>query len=318
MASVIRDFGEWSLVSQDGKKAYQNKLNGEICDDPPDPVLEALVAENTHKHMLQYEATSHQFAPLPMSAELNSRLRNIIKKEMLLDSFGDSAMVLRNLLSPAECESIICQAEAFGLTACGYSAKMRVTDRVAVMGEHLAVMLFDRARPFLSDIEVQQTKDGVAPFGVPPDMQIGTWSPIGLNPCFRVCRYEPGGFFQPHFDGGFEYGNQHRSIKTFMLYLNDGFAGGPTSFYDESQPCYADPDPSKALCDFQPKLGSCVAFNHCICHDGGILQSGRKYILRTEVMYQWVSKQPAETERHNQSELEPSQADLSDSESSEW
>ena len=38
---------------------------------------------------------------------------------------------------------------------------------------------------------------------------------------FRICRYYPGGHFNPHYDGFFELSPNDRSMKTIMVYLND-------------------------------------------------------------------------------------------------
>jgi len=72
-----------------------------------------------------------------------------------------------------------------------------------------------------------------------------------------------------------------------MLYLNDEFDGAPTTFYSDEQAHYKEPDPAKKVYDLHPERGACVIFNHWITHDGGMLRSGQKYILRTEVMYRW-------------------------------
>merc|ERR1712137_1440938 len=92
-------------------------------------------------------------------------------------------------------------------------------------------------------------------------------------------------------------GDDHRghvSLKTFMLYLNDGFEGAPTTFYSDRQAHYKEPDPANKVYDLQPERGACVIFNQCITHDGGMLRSGHKYILRSEVMYQWRGRQAPE------------------------
>merc|ERR1719161_3537991 len=73
-----------------------------------------------------------------------------------------------------------------------------------------------------------------------------------------------------------------------MLYLNDDFQGFPTTFYKGSQKHYTLPDPAKVLHELIPERGSCLVFNHNLTHDGGKLNSGTKYLLRTEVMYQRV------------------------------
>lgn len=217
-------------------------------------------------------------------APLYPPLRIVLRERILGSDCDDAAFVLRNLLSPAECEEIIAQAESFGLRDTLYNPRIRKNDRVSVMGEHVADALFERARPFLADVLVR-TGPMPTPRGVPPDASKGRWTPHGLNPCFRVCKYAPGGFFLPHHDGGFTSASGQRSLKTFMIYLNDGFEGGETTFFKESQSHYRGPDVEKILLAFKPECGSCLVFNHCITHDGGILKSGEKYILRTEVMY---------------------------------
>lgn len=48
----------------------------------------------------------------------------------------------------------------------------------------------------------------------------GVWSPYGLNPCWRVLKYEGGGHFSPHFDAEYQAGPRRKSLRTFMIYLN--------------------------------------------------------------------------------------------------
>merc|ERR1712216_784729 len=163
------------------------------------------------------------------------------------------------LLTSEESRNIIDQAEKFGLRTCGYNPRIRVTERVSVMGEDLASLLFERARPYLSDIEVWRCGGVKRPLGIRDDARTGVWSPVGLNPCFRVCKYEPGGFFLPHKDGGFEYSDEHLSLRTFMVYLNEDFVGAPTNFYSQNQKHYAEPDPSKVIYELRPETGSCVS-----------------------------------------------------------
>eukprot|EP00927_Polykrikos_kofoidii_P072327 TRINITY_DN68462_c0_g1_i1.p1 TRINITY_DN68462_c0_g1~~TRINITY_DN68462_c0_g1_i1.p1 ORF type:complete len:403 (-),score=50.29 TRINITY_DN68462_c0_g1_i1:247-1455(-) len=200
-----------------------------------------------------------------------------------VELFGDHAFVLRNFLSVAECDDVIRQAESFGMCAPSEPYRMRLCERVKVMGEDLAGVLFKRAVPYLNDIQV---RDSERPRGVPTDAMRGAWKPSTINPCFRVCRYDVGGFFLPHHDGDFVTNSRNRSLKTFMVYLNDDFDGGPTNFYDESQPHYAKADPEKVILSYKPERGSCLVFNHNITHDGGELRIGQKYIIRTEVLYE--------------------------------
>eukprot|EP00928_Gymnodinium_smaydae_P003907 TRINITY_DN11380_c0_g2_i1.p1 TRINITY_DN11380_c0_g2~~TRINITY_DN11380_c0_g2_i1.p1 ORF type:complete len:324 (+),score=38.82 TRINITY_DN11380_c0_g2_i1:125-973(+) len=231
-----------------------------------------------------YEVTPWRFAPLRATGDGKGSFEQPVPQQVDLWCPGsDSAFLIKNLLSPEECDEIIAQAESFGMQSCGYSERIRITDRVSVRGGRLGRVLFERARPFLKDVFIPAFRKG--PEGCPEDMLRGLWQPSELNPCFRVCRYSPGGFFAPHYDGGFDTCDRHRSIKTFMIYLNDDFEGGPTSFYNENQRRYSRGLSENQIYELRPEKGSCLVFNHCITHDGGELLQGKKYILRTEVMY---------------------------------
>jgi len=57
-----------------------------------------------------------------------------------------------------------------------------------------------------------------------------------------------------------------------MIYLNDNFVGGETTFRNLK---------------IHPKKGSCLVFFHDLEHEGTKLISGEKYILRTDIMYRF-------------------------------
>jgi len=213
---------------------------------------------------------------------------------------GGAAFVLQNFLTPNECQDFIHQAEMLGLSHCGYSKRIRQTRRVAAASNEVARVLFDRLKPFLSEEEGRQN-DNTSPSsnidlsrklstawypeGVSKSMRPYDWHPMGLNPTFRICRYDKGGFFFPHHDGGFFVNEFHQSIKTFMVYLNDDFEGGETRFYNELQRHYQKPDPDHAIYSYRPRAGDALIFNSHITHDGGRLLNGQKYIMRSEIMY---------------------------------
>jgi len=224
------------------------------------------------------QSTHHRFSLLEAGFEENAR------QVERVEIFGDHAFVLRNFMSAAECDGVIRQAEALGMCdPPSETYRFRLCERVKIMGEDIADVLFKRALPYLNDIQVRESE---RPRGVPAAAMQGDWKPSTINPCFRVCRYDVGGFFSPHHDGDFVRNSTNRSLKTFMVYLNDDFEGGPTNFYDESQPHYAKAEPEKVIFSYRPERGSCLVFNHDITHDGGELRIGRKYIFRTEVLYE--------------------------------
>lgn len=103
---------------------------------------------------------------------------------------------------------------------------------------------------------------------IPP--KLGNSFAIGLNEMFRFYKYEPGQEFKKHRDQSFIRNETEASYYTLMIYLNDDFVGGETSFSDAT---------------IHPKIGSCLLFFHDLEHEGTILTEGTKYVLRTDVMY---------------------------------
>ena len=63
---------------------------------------------------------------------------------------------------------------------------------------------------------------------------------------------------------------------TFMVYLNEGCEGGGTHFYD--------PGGTLKLA-VRPERGKALVFLHLRLHEGAPVTGGRKYALRTDVMY---------------------------------
>ena len=87
------------------------------------------------------------------------------------------------------------------------------------------------------------------------------------------CEYQPGHRFAPHSDGAFIRGDGERSWYTYMVYLNDGFAGGETLFFVEPEVI------------IRPRAGAALIFQHPIIHEGSEVTSGVKYVVRTDLMY---------------------------------
>jgi hypothetical protein len=109
------------------------------------------------------------------------------------------------------------------------------------------------------------------------------WQPVGLNERLRLYRYDVGQQFDWHLDGYYERPTGERSFFTFMVYLNDDFEGGATSSWDERQ---------GTSFRVTPKKGMALLFHHPIRHRGDAVVAGRKYVLRTDVMYgRWLRLQ---------------------------
>ena len=63
-------------------------------------------------------------------------------------------------------------------------------------------------------------------------------------------------------------------VLTLILYLNDDYSGGDTVFEDE-----------RLSFTNRPQQGAGLVFQHKLRHAGLPIESGRKVILRTDVMY---------------------------------
>ena len=167
---------------------------------------------------------------------------------------------LDGLLNLDECEDWIARAESEGFslapitTAWGFLERPEFRNNRRAMWDapDLAHELWERARANL-----------------PAEFE--GWRACGLNERLRVYRYDPGQYFRWHFDGAYVRNRVERSMLTFMVYLNADFLGGRTEF---------DPEPR-----VEPRPGRALVFEHPIRHQGAEVLEGRKYVLRTDVMF---------------------------------
>ncbi len=96
-------------------------------------------------------------------------------------------------------------------------------------------------------------------------------SAIGLSPYFRFYKYLSGQRFNMHKDGRQNIdGNE--TLFTFLIYLNEGFLGGETLF-------------RQGNLKISPKKGSAILFEHILWHQGIKVESGVKYVLRSDIVY---------------------------------
>ena len=105
----------------------------------------------------------------------------------------------------------------------------------------------------------------------------------GLNPRFRFYRYDPGQRFKRHKDGVVELpSGEQRSKFSFLLYLNEGYEGGRTTFSD-----YTFTNGERRVDEIvvTPEAGAGLFFAHARWHEGAPVTAGRKYLLRSDVMY---------------------------------
>lgn len=173
--------------------------------------------------------------------------------------YSDDVFTVSEFLTPAECEDHIRLTESIGyglapinsIFGPAFRPEIRNNERVMLDDPERAAALWARAKVW-------------AP------QRLGQWHTVGLNERFRFYRYDPGQQFNWHQDGAYERANGERSWVTFMVYLNDGFEGGTTTF---------------AFCEVVPKQGTALFFSHELPHCGEPVTAGRKYVLRSDIMY---------------------------------
>ncbi|GAA5824854.1 hypothetical protein JCM5353_006925 [Sporobolomyces roseus] len=201
----------------------------------------------------------------------------------------DGAMMLTDVLSPIECREILGSAESVG-----FHPDQPVADRSASVLAHNLYWLADET--FLERF--------VKRFLHLVPQEIHGGKVRGINPRFRVYRYVPGAIYRPHIDGAWPrsgidpttgeylYDSSPKdapewSRLTLLIYLNDGFEGGCTTFFV--------PSPVVGTMDafpVKPIAGCALAFPHgssigSLLHEGSpVGMGGAKYVIRTEILYE--------------------------------
>ena len=181
---------------------------------------------------------------------------------------NDYVFVVTNFLSKQECEKLIQISEDVG-----YEPALVSSEK----GQVLATSLRNNERVMFKDEELSRWLWEKAVDFVPVEYE--GRAAVGVNELLRFYRYDPGQRFDWHQDFAFERDNGERSYLTFMIYLNDTFIGGETAFEDS----YSE----ESFEEFQvkPKQGMALFFEHATHHKGEEVWQGRKYVIRTDVMY---------------------------------
>jgi len=173
---------------------------------------------------------------------------------------------IKGFLSSDECRELIDMSELVGYeealiqTRAGQEMNKDVRDnyRVIIDDVDMASDLWGRMKDICPSEYIDP--DGIK------------WESIGLNERFRFYRYEYGQQFKRHVDGAFKRSDGEISFVTVLLYLNDDFNGGETQFFH----------PHDVII---PEQGTLFLFRHRQLHQGNQVTTGRKYVLRTDIMY---------------------------------
>jgi hypothetical protein len=200
--------------------------------------------------------------------------------------------LLKDFLSPMECMEIIDAAETIGFTP---DAPTRDDRQDASILAHNFYWVVDTGFH-------DKLWSRVASF-VPAS--VGGKKVRGLNRRFRVYRYVPGAEYRMHIDGAWPPSSilhpesptpkyiydsspadkKQSSLFTFLIYLNDEFSAGETTFFLPSER-----EGVMNAYPVKPVMGSVAMFPHgeaqgSLLHEGTGVRDGAKYVIRTDVIY---------------------------------
>src|SRR5262249_9725537 len=174
---------------------------------------------------------------------------------------GESVFVIHDLLSPPECAELIARSQALGY-------------EVAAVGGELVPQLRNNGRAFLEDAALAAELWRRATLFVPA--RLGATQACGLHERFRFYRYETAEQFGLHMDGSVRRGETEESQLTFMVYLSGVEEGGETNIYRAG---------GRLQFAVLPSPGKALGFDHRRLQEGAPVRRGRKYVLRTDVLY---------------------------------
>ncbi|KPI44320.1 uncharacterized protein AB675_8814 [Cyphellophora attinorum] len=197
--------------------------------------------------------------------------------------------LIKNVLHPAECSRIVSAGQSVGFTPDAPIMASREDTSVLAHNFYWIIdtsfhdRLWQRVKSFIpSEVDGKQVR--------------------GLNRRFRVYRYVPGAEYRCHIDGAwppsginpvddsYVYDSspanaKQSSLYTFLLYLNDDFDAGETTFFTPSIS-----DEVMNAYPVKPVAGAVALFPHgegkgALLHEGSGVTRGVKYIIRTDVLY---------------------------------
>ena len=198
--------------------------------------------------------------------------------------------LIRHVLSPSECKAVIAAGEQLEFLP---DAPVGSEEAQASVLAHNFYWLVDEA--FHDALWARVAAHLPA--------HVGGRAARGLNRRFRVYRYRPGSVYRLHVDGAWpasgvgadgQYvydtgaasnGRRQQSLFTFLIYLNDEFEGGATTFVVPG--CG---EGTMNAYPVRPEMGAVAVFPHgeakgALLHEGTGVCRGAKYVVRTDVLY---------------------------------
>jgi len=216
------------------------------------------------------EAAEESYDVLPKKLQMGHL--TLLKHPVLIDAID-------NFMTAEECRTWIEWGEKHGFEEAKQKQNavyaFRDNGRIQFNSPDIAYQIWLRMRPF-----------------VPTTVGKSGRKALGCSPRIRVYRYTKGQRFGQHVDGsGDEPGMGGRTHFTVLVYLNGGgkeiadlkVKGGETVFWK-------DHDGKRPALAFPPTRGVCLYHGHgdeCMTHEGAGVENGTKYVLRTDVVYEY-------------------------------
>ena len=174
-------------------------------------------------------------------------------------SLQDEVYIIEDFLTEQECDSLIKFSEEQGYEKA----------KVNLDGKQVLMTMVRNNERFL-DLNVNRAEDLWERLKSFHPEQLGNSKAIGLNEMFRFYKCTENQRFKRHRDGSFERNDTEFSAYTFMIYLNENFTGGETTFNELI---------------IRPEKGTALVFRHELKHEGKAIHTGIKYVLRSDIMY---------------------------------
>lgn len=223
------------------------------------------------------------------------------------------AMVIDNLLTPAECATILASAGSDWKTL-DKGDSWRECKRILSVSPEWAKVLSERLIPHLPE-EVKALKKGdvlsehiAGPSNLKASQGANktVWRLTGANERLSFLRYQPGNHFKPHCDALYSPADKEKSFLTCQIYLSgmpqagddSGSPGGETRFWSSRvgmgrKKILGDVERENKqqveedFVDVEPKIGRALVFQQrMLWHSGQEVRRGEKFTVRLDLMYE--------------------------------